>query len=71
MPFDKCPKCGYSENMDVRRVTQAMAEYIDDADGKLSGVYNSDEKFLTVKGKKLRRKDVPKEVAPVVTPAKK
>lgn len=57
-----CPKCGYVENEAKLMKSNDMNMYIDDSDpkSKLTGIYNQKDQFITIKGKKLRRSDVPK-----------
>ena len=64
----QCPVCGYNENVATMLHRNVMSTYVIDGTNAVDGTYNSDEKYLTVNGVKLRRIDVPKEVKSV-TPA--
>ena len=60
--MSKCVNCGYDpENVTVNRpITAVMNKYVDDATGKLEGVFNAGDDYITVAGKKLRRANLEK-----------
>lgn len=67
-----CPKCGFSDENQAKFVHNIMNEYVDDKTGKVVGVLNSDEDYVTLKdGTKLRKSSL-KPAAPttqVLTPS--
>lgn len=51
-----CPTCGNEMDLQVMKpYSNAMSRYVDPSTKKLDGVYNSQEDYITVKGKKLMR----------------
>lgn len=56
--MDKCPVCGYKENVSTVLQHTVMSVYVDDKTGEVDGVYNSKEDYITVKDKRLRRQDL-------------
>jgi hypothetical protein len=70
-----CPRCGYTEGVSVKPMNNAMYNYVDEKTGEVDGTYNTNDKFITVKGVKLVRQDLwvkPVEVVkPVVVPVVK
>lgn len=80
--MDKCPMCGYQENINMKPMTNEMSEYVIDSESKpgddkakVYSVINSREPYISVpenpekriKAVKLRRKDY---IPPVEAPAK-
>lgn len=51
--MDRCPVCGYVENVKPQKLKNAMNRYYDAQSLAIIGVFNDDEKELTVKGRKL------------------
>ena len=60
--MDKCPNCGYTEPTNVKRMTNHMNLYVHDDTGKVYGMMNNNEDYLTVgpagKTIRVRRQDV-------------
>ena len=67
-----CPRCGYQEGVSVKPMNNAMNNYVDEKTGEVDGTYNTNDKFITVKGVKLVRQDLwvkpPEPAKVVVTP---
>ena len=64
--MDKCPQCGWVEPTNLKQIHNRMNIYVEDDTDKVVGVFNEYSDYLTVKGKKLRKQDVPKAVIAAV-----